>query len=439
MLRKIMDKVGTMFETNKFLRPLYPMYEAIDTFLYTPKYVAAGSVHVRDSLCLKRTMTTVMIAVVPCVLMAMFNTGFQAFSAMKANGLTEIPVSGSWLTFQWQAWLMQWLLNASQSCCGPFALTIAPAGTCCSWIMYILTCMIFGALYFIPVYVVTFVVGILWELLFASVKHEEINEGFFVTSLLLPCTLPATIPLWQVAIAITFGVVVAKELFGGVGRNFLNPALAARAFLFFTFASNICGDSMWVAVDGISQATPLGLTLTSGMEGIRQLAAAQGLTEMQYWFYAFFGLIPGSMGETSTLACLIGAVLLVYTGIGSWRIMASLAVGAIATSGLFYFMYATGMTHNPVFGVSPHWHFVLGGLAFGMVFMATDPVTGSMTLKGQYIYGFLIGFLVLMVRVLNPAYPEGVMLAILFGNVCAPTIDYFFVRANIKRRELRNV
>ena len=430
MLRKIMDKVGTLFENNKLLKPLYPAYDAIDTFLYTPKHVASGTVHVRDTLCLKRTMTTVMIAVLPCVLWAMFNTGYQAFAAMQAAGMAEIPVSGSWLSFQWQAWLMTQFIAWTKDL-GMFALTADPS----NW----LACCVYGALYFVPVYAVTFIVGILWELLFASVKKEEINEGFFVTSLLLPLTLPATIPLWQVAIAITFGVVVAKEIFGGTGRNFLNPALAARAFLFFTFATNISGDACWVAVDGISSATPLGMTLTSGMDGIRQLASAQGLTEMQYWFYAFIGLIPGSMGETSTLACLIGAALLIYTGIGSWRIMASMLAGSMATAGFFYFLYAIGSVSDPVYGVFPHWHFVLGGLAFGMIFMATDPVTASMTSIGQYVYGFLIGFLVLLVRAVNPAYPEGVMLAILFGNVCAPLIDYFIVQANIKRRELRNV
>ncbi len=430
MLRKMMDKIAPLFDKGKPLAPFQPAYDAIDTFLYTPKHVATGSVHVRDSLCLKRTMTTVMIAVLPCVLFAMFNTGYQAFAAMQVAGMSEIPVSGSWLTFQWQAWLMQQLINMSGSW-GLFAMTADPS----NW----LACIVYGALYFIPVYAVTFIVGILWELLFASVKSEEINEGFFVTSLLLPLTLPATIPLWQVAVAITFGVVVGKEIFGGTGRNFMNPALVARAFLFFTFPQQISGDTIWVAVDGLSAATPLGMTLTEGMEGIRQLATAQSLTEMQYWFHAFVGLIPGSMGETSTLCCLIGAALLIYTGIGSWRIMSSMLVGAMGTAGLFYFMYATGMVNSPVYGVFPHWHFVLGGLAFGMIFMATDPVTASMTTKGQFVYGFLIGFLVLLVRVVNPAYPEGVMLAILFGNVCAPLIDYVIVRANIKRRELRNV
>ncbi|MDO4582777.1 MAG: NADH:ubiquinone reductase (Na(+)-transporting) subunit B [Planctomycetia bacterium] len=434
MLRSLMDKIAPWFEKGKLLHPLYPAYDAIDTFLYTPKQVASGSVHVRDSLCLKRTMTTVMIALLPCVLMAMYNTGYQAFLLMEQSGAklaTALPETcGGWFSFVWQSWFMQQLVTLTEGW-GALALTTDPQ----NW----LACFVYGALFFLPIYIVTFVVGILWELLFASVRGHEINEGFFVTSLLFPLTLPATIPLWQVAIAITFGVVVAKELFGGTGRNFLNPALAARAFLFFTFPQQISGDTIWVAVDGVTAATPLGLALTDGMEGIRQLAYQQHLTEMQYWFNSFFGFIPGSMGETSALACLIGAVLLVYTGIASWRIMSSLLVGSMGMAFVFYFMYATGMVTSPVYGVFPHWHFVLGGLAFGMIFMATDPVTGSMTYLGQYIYGFLIGVVILLVRAVNPAYPEGVMLAILLGNVCAPTIDYFVVQANIKRRELRNV
>lgn len=435
MLRKLMDKIAPWFAEGKPLHPLYPAYDAIDTFLYTPKHVAEGSVHVRDSLCLKRTMTTVMIAVVPCVLMAMYNTGYQAFSLMAANGLSlDTLVHTEGVPACWQNWIMYFLSQMTQGW-GWFSMQAVVAPTVSS----VLSCLVYGALFFIPIYAVTFIVGILWELVFASVRGHEINEGFFVTSLLLPLTLPATIPLWQVAVAITFGVVIGKEIFGGTGRNFLNPALVARAFLFFTFPQQISGDMVWIPVDGVSAATPLGMALTGGMEGIRQLATAQGLTEMQYWFNAFFGLIPGSMGETSTLCCLFGAALLVYTGIGSWRIMLSLLVGAMGTAFFFYFLFANGWVTNPTFGVFPHWHFVLGGLAFGLVFMATDPVTGSMTHVGQYVYGLLIGFIVLLVRVVNPAYPEGVMLAILFGNVCAPLIDYFVVRANIRRRELRNV
>ncbi|MDO4573611.1 MAG: NADH:ubiquinone reductase (Na(+)-transporting) subunit B [Planctomycetia bacterium] len=434
MLRKIMDKIEPWFEKGKPLHFAWPAYDAMDTFLYTSNVTTKGSVQVRDSLCLKRLMTTVMIAVAPCVLMAMYNTGFQSFQLMEKMG---VPFVGSlpdsccgWFSFPWQSWLMGQLCAWTQ---GWGFLALSPNPT--NW----LACFVYGAMYFLPVYIVTFVVGILWEWAFAAFRGHEINEGFFVTSLLLPLTLPATIPLWQVAIAITFGVVVAKELFGGTGRNFLNPALAARAFLFFTFSQQIVGDTIWVPVDGVTAATPLGMALTDGMNGIRQLAFQQNLTEMQYWFNAFFGLIPGSMGETSALCCLIGAALLVYTGIGSWRIMSSLLVGAMGTAFLFYFLYAAGFVTNPTMGIFPHWHFVLGGLAFGMVFMATDPVTGSMTYTGQYLYGFLIGFVIILVRAVNTAYPEGVMLAILFGNVTAPLIDYFVVQANIKRRELRNV
>lgn len=439
MLRYIMDKIAPLFDKGKLLHPLYPAYDAIDTFLYTPKSTAQGSVHVRDSLCLKRTMTTVMIALVPCVLFAMFNTGYQTFELMNANGITKLPSQMpetllGWLSFHWQPWLMTYLLSWTEGW-GPLALTITPDVS----FNYFLTCFVYGALYFFPIYIVTFVVGILWELLFASVRGHEINEGFFVTSLLFPLTLPATIPLWQVAIAITFGVVVAKEIFGGTGRNFLNPALAARAFLFFTFATQMSGATIWVPVDGVSAATPLSYVQTDGMAGIQMLAEQNGMTEMQYWFWSLIGLIPGSLGETSVVCCVFGAALLVYTGIGSWRIMVSILGMTLISSFFFYFLYATGQVSAPVYGVHPHWQFVLGGLAFGLVFMATDPVTGSMTYKGQFIYGALIGLVIMVIRATNSAYPEGVMLAILVGNCCAPLIDYFIVQANIKRRELRNV
>ncbi len=486
MIRYIMDKLAPMFEKGKPLHFAHPAFDAIDTFLYTPKETAKGNVHVRDSLCLKRMMTTVMIALLPCILMATYNTGYQAFRVMKANDATLMRVMmdsaaekpavlvdaadrlkadlanpnenlaaqilaennfpAHYSVARWHQWLygkLVWLTSGwtvnLPFMDGPGLLNANPGN--------VLSCLVYGAIFFLPVYIVTFGVGILWEWLFAALRGHEINEGFFVTSLLLPLTLPPTIPLWQVALAITFGVVIAKELFGGTGRNFINPALAARALLFFSSASVICGDgiwfavdpSVWVTVDGVSGATPLGAALTGGMDGIRQLAVEQNLTEMQYWFNSLVGFIPGSMGETSVICCFLGAALLVYTGIGSWRIMSSLLVSSMVMAFLFYFMYATGVSQNPMYGLYPHWQFTLGGLAFGMVFMATDPVTGAMTYKGQFIYGALIGMLIMIVRCMNTAFPEAVMLAILFGNVCAPLIDYFIVQANIKRRALRNV
>jgi Na+-transporting NADH:ubiquinone oxidoreductase subunit B len=242
--------------------------------------------------------------------------------------------------------------------------------------------------------------------------------------------LPASIPLWQVALGTTFAAVMAKEIFGGTGRNFLNPALAGRAFLFFAYPGQISGDlSVWIAgnwsgVDGMTGATPLGAAAIEGMKGIDVT-----------WWHAFVGTIPGSMGETSTLACLIGAVILVIGGVGSWRIMVSMLGAAMALAALFLMV---GSETNPMFEMAPHWHLVLGGFALGLVFMATDPVTAAITNVGQYIYGALIGVLVILVRVVNPAFPEGVMLAILFGNTFAPLIDYYVVRANIKRRALRH-
>jgi Na+-transporting NADH:ubiquinone oxidoreductase subunit B len=285
--------------------------------------------------------------------------------------------------------------------------------------------IIHGALYFVPIFLVTNIVGGIWETVFASVRGHEINEGFLVTGLLFPLILPPAIPLWQVALGISFGVVVGKEVFGGTGKNFLNPALTARAFLFFAYPVDISGDAVWVAVDGHTGATALAQAASGGLSAITVS-----------WRESFMGLVPGSMGETSVVACLLGAVYLIATGIGSWRIMLSVVIGMVGTVLLFN---TIGSVTNPMFGLSPLWHFVVGGFAFGTVFMATDPVSASMTQKGQIYYGLLIGIMIALVRVVNPAFPEGTMLAILFANIFAPLIDYFVMSANIKRRELRNV
>ena len=290
-------------------------------------------------------------------------------------------------------------------------------------------CLVHGALYFLPVLVVTFVVGGFWEGLFASVRGHEINEGFLVTGMLLPLTLPATIPLWQVALGVTFGVVIGKEIFGGTGMNVLNPALTARAFLFFAYPAQMSGDAIWIAAgtspDGVSGATILAVATETGMTGV--------IDTLDSW-QAFIGLMPGSMGETSVLACLVGAVVLIATGIGSWRIMASVLVGTLGTALL---LNTIGSATNPYFEVTPVWHFLLGGWAFGTVYMATDPVSGPSTRSGHYFYGLLIGALVVLIRVVNPAYPEGIMLAILFMNLFAPLIDYVVVQANVRRRRVR--
>ena len=398
-LRYLLDRTEPLFREGKPLGRLYPVYEVIDTFFYTPGDVAEGSCHVRDAIDFKRAMSVVLVALIPCVFMAMFNTGYQAHQAMTAMGMTQVP--------GWRGEVLDAL--------GTHVVS--------GWI---LGNLLHGALYFLPIYAVTMAVGLGWEILFAVLRKHEVNEGFFVTGLIFPLTLPATIPLWQVAVGISFGVVIAKEIFGGTGRNFLNPALAARAFLFFAYPAQISGDSVWVAVDGFSGATPLAQAASGGLEAV---------TATTSWFSAMLGTVPGSMGETSTIACLIGAAIMLAAGIGSWRIMASMLAGAM---GIATLMYAAGSPTNPAFGIPPHWHLALGGLAFGLVFMATDPVTGAMTNTGQVLYGLLIGGVVILVRVINPAFPEGTMLAILLGNVCAPLLDYYVVRANIRRRVLRH-
>ena len=257
-------------------------------------------------------------------------------------------------------------------------------------------------------------------------RKHEINEGFFVTSVLFALILPATIPLWQVALGITFGVVIAKEIFGGTGRNFLNPALAGRAFLFFAYPAQISGDTVWTAVDSFSGATMLG----------QAFAGTLDFANMELWWNAFYGFIQGSVGETSTLALLVGGLFLIYVRIASWRIVLGVFLGMVATA---FLLNAVGSETNPVFAMPWYWHFVLGGFAFGMFFMATDPVSAAFTDKGKLAYGLLIGFMVVMIRVVNPAFPEGMMLAILFANLFAPLFDHFVVQANIKRRLARNV
>ncbi|MGB0452504.1 MAG: NADH:ubiquinone reductase (Na(+)-transporting) subunit B [Bacteriovoracaceae bacterium] len=395
-LRDFLDKQEKHFEHGGKFEKFYPLYEALDTFVYTPSSVTKGSTHLRDGLDLKRMMVTVAMALMPCILWALYNTGYQANSVI-ANGGAAID--------GWRGTLF-----------AAFGLIHDPAN--------IFANVILGAIYFVPIFIVANVVGGFWEVLFATIRKHEVNEGFMVTGLLFPLILPPTIPLWQVAVGISFGVVVGKEIFGGTGKNFLNIALLSRAYLYFAYPAQISGDAVWYAVDGYTGATALGQAALGGIDAVSWT-----------WWEAFFGLMPGSMGETSTLACLLGAGYLVATGIGSWRTMVSLLLGMIVFS---LFLNMVGSETNPMFMVSPAWHLVLGGFAFGMVFMATDPVTSAMTLKGQWFYGALIGVMTVLVRVINPAFPEGIMLAILFANTFAPLIDYFVVDANVKRRELRN-
>lgn len=398
-LRRMLDRVRPTFEEGGKLNKLFPLYEALDTFLYTPGEVTKTASHVRDSLDLKRMMIMVVVALTPCIFMAMYNTGYQANLAIESS--TDVTALAGWRST---------IMNG---------IGYSPNN--------FLSCLIHGALFFIPVYVVCMAVGGAWEVLFAIVRKHEVNEGFLVTGMLFPLTLPPTIPLWQVALGISFGIVIGKEIFGGTGKNFLNPALTARAFLYFSHAQDMTGPRVWTAADGFSGATPLGematAEVTAGTEAINVT-----------WSQAFLGSMQGSMGETSTLACLIGAAILIGTGIGSWKIMAGVTAGAVGLSSLFW---AIGSDSNPMFALGPHWHLVLGGFAFGTVFMATDPVSASMTNLGKWIYGVLIGAMTILIRVINPAFPEGIMLAILFGNVMAPLIDYYVIQANVKRRAAR--
>lgn len=398
-LRRALDRAAPVFAKGGKLEKMHPLYEALDTFLYTPNETTSGQTHVRDALDLKRMMLTVIVALIPCILMAMYNTGLQANMALQTLGA---PMTEGWRTnaIRWSG------------------IGFDPGS--------IMANFAHGALYFIPVYLVTSVAGGLCEVVFATIRKHEVNEGFLVTGMLFPLILPPTIPLWQVAIGIAFGVVIGKEIFGGTGKNFLNPALTARAFLYFAYPAQITGDAVWTAVDGYTGATPLGLAAIEGMRPV---------LDQVTWMQAFVGTLPGSMGETSTLACLFGAAVLIVTGVGSWRIMLACVIGTVATWAPLFYM---GSVTNPMFGMPLHWHFVLGGMAFGYVFMATDPVSAAMTNAGKWIYGILVGFLTIVIRVINPAFPEGVMLAILFGNVFAPTIDYYVVKANVSRRKLRH-
>jgi len=393
-LRRVLHRIEPEFTRGGRFERLGALYEMVDTFLFSPSTVTPGAPHVRDAIDLKRVMVFVVVAVLPCTLMAMYNTGLQANLALAAAGL---PGEG-------------WRIVALSA----MGLGIDPGS--------VTACAIHGALYFLPIYGVTMAAGLFWEATFAVTRNHEVNEGFLVTSLLFVLTLPATTPLWQVALGISFGVVIGKEVFGGTGKNFLNPALVGRAFLFFAYPAEMSG-SVWVPVDGYTGATALALASNGGVAAVK----AAGIS----WSDAFLGTIQGSMGETSTLACLFGAAFLLLTRVASWRIMASVLLGMVATVMVFN---AIGIDGNPFATVPWYWHAVLGGYAFGLVFMATDPVSAAMTDTGRWIYGFLIGFMVSLVRVINPAYPEGMMLAILFGNALAPLIDYGVVRASIRRR-----
>ncbi len=398
-LRRFLDRMHPYFAKGGPYEQFYAVYEAIDTFFYSPSDVTRSAPHVRDGIDLKRVMIYVWVAATPAIMVGLWNTGYQANLAMETLGVATAP--------GWRGEILAWL-----------GVGYDPGSV---WDGFW-----HGAAYFIPIFVVTFAVGIFWEILFAAVRNHEVNEGFFVTSLLYSLILPATIPLWQVALGITFGVVIGKEVFGGTGKNFLNPALTGRAFLFFAYPAQLSGDSVWTAVDGFSGATALALGAAGGIPAVTGADIS--------WMDAFLGNIQGSIGSTSALACLLGAVFLVYTKVASWRIIAGVFLGMVATALLFNVI---GSDTNPMYAMPWYWHLVLGGFAFGMVFMATDPVTACMTDAGRWIFGILIGFMTVLIRVANPAFPEGIMLAILFANLFAPLIDHVVVRVNIARRAKR--
>ncbi len=400
-LRRALDRIAPHFEEGGRLERLHPVWEAFDTFLYTPGQVTRTGSHVRDALDYKRMMTIVVVALLPCFAMAFFNTGYQASLAIQAGAA---PLG------DWQNGLFQALGGRYD-----------PAS--------LLGCALLGALYVLPVYAVAMAAGIGIELVFAVVRRHEISEGFFVTGALIPLIVPPTIPLWQVALATVVGLVFSKEVFGGTGMNFMNPALVVRAILFFGYPAYISGDAPWIAADFLEVDGFTGATL------LAQAAALPGALDGASWWPAFLGFMPGSMGETSTLACLLGAGLLIATGVGSWRTMAGVVVGTVLLSAL---LNQAGSATNPMFGVPFWWHMVLGGWALGTVYMATDPVSSSYTEGGRWLYGIGIGALCVLIRCVNPAYPEGMMLAILFMNMFAPLIDHYAIRRNIARRLARS-
>ncbi len=386
LFKNLLDSVRPHFEEGGKFEKLYPVYDGFATFLFVPGHTSHSGAHIRDGVDLKRTMVTVILALVPCLLFGMWNAGHMHYGALGLE-------TGFWDKF------------------------------------------LFGASKIIPMVVVSYAVGLGIEFAFCVIKKHQINEGYLVTGMLIPLIMPIDIPLWMVAVSVVFAVVIGKEVFGGTGMNILNPALTARAFAFFAYPTYMSGDQVWInttadagqsVVDGFSGATVLGTLATTG-------TANYSVMDM------FLGTIPGSIGETSVVAILLGAAMLIFTGVGSWRIMLSAVAGAVAMGLIFNAAAPYALSpEQQAFMAVPFWQqLIMGGLAFGIVFMATDPVSAAQTLKGKWIYGFLVGFFAVMIRVFNPAYPEGIMLAILFMNVMAPLIDHYVVQGNIAKRKKR--
>jgi len=392
-LRNLMEKLAPQFEKGGKFEKLWPLYDGFATFLFVPGHTTHKGVHVRDGIDLKRTMITVVLAMIPALLFGIYNVGYQHFLAL---GQLEQK------TF--------------------------------------LDIVLYGSLKVLPMVVVSYGVGLGVEFVFCIIKRHSINEGYLVTGMLIPLICPPDLPLWMLAVACIFAVVIGKEVFGGTGMNVLNIALTARAFLFFAYPADLSGDRVWISgiergsqvVEGYTGETALAQFIGSG-EHFTQLGGATLSGASDLFMKGFLGFIPGSVGETSALAILIGAGVLILSGIGSWRIMLSVVLGGLMMGGILNLL-APAFPDNPYLALPPLYHLVFGGFLFGAVFMATDPVSAAQTLAGKYIYGFLIGILAVIIRVLNPAYPEGMMLAILFMNIIAPLIDHYVIQGNIKRR-----
>jgi Na+-transporting NADH:ubiquinone oxidoreductase subunit B len=410
---ELLKKFSLLFTKGGLLSWFYPLYEGTFTFLYSSGRVTTGKTHVRDFVDLKRIMIIVWAAVFPALFWGMYNIGNQTVEAIATLPNANEVATASYALFSddWHYALVQLL------------------GGCLTTDAGIFTKMLIGAVYFLPIYAVVFAVGAFWEVLFCLIRHHEINEGFFVTSIVFSLVVPATMPLWQAALGISFGVIIGKEVFGGTGRNFVNPALCGRAFLFFAYPASISGTDCWVPVDGFSGATPLAQWAQGGEAALKDVAG-----NAINWMDAFMGNIQGSIGEGSTAMILVGALIILATGVASLRIMLGVVIGAFLTACLFNYI---GSSTNQMFSMPFEWHAVLGGFAFGTVFMATDPVSSSFTSKGKWAFGALIGVMVILIRTVNPAYPEGMMLAILFANCFAPLFDYLATQRNIKRRLAR--
>lgn len=387
-LENIIHKMEPKFSKGGKLEKWYPLYETLATFAFTPNHVTKKGAHIRDGVDLKRTMFTVIIALIPCLLFGIYNTGHWEMVAATGNyNLDYFSDFG--------------------------------------------TKFVNGLIVVLPILVVSYAVGLGVEFIFAMKNGHGLHEGFLVSGMLIPLVMPADVPLWMVGVATAFAVLIAKEVFGGTGMNILNVALTARAFLFFAYPTQMSGDKVWMAgkeVDGFTGSTALGdlasfVSDKPVFENVQQFAQKYSVSD------SFFGMIPGSIGETSTLACLIGAALLVFTGVGSLRIIASFFAGGLIMGLLMNLIGA-----NEYMNLPAYYHLIIGGFAFGAVYMATDPVTAAQTAQGKIVYGLLGGVLAVLIRVLNPAYPEGVMLAILFMNVSAPLIDHYVIQGNIKRR-----